>query len=216
MRFTLVPLDSEQDWLDEKVQGWNRFGETSRYAVYENDNFVPLGTAYDYYVTQEQLDTVPEDKRANVLMKAVLLDEEQISLYGANLKPLPEEALEQRTYEAYAADCAARREAGVTAFTATRTGFTAVCGYDRETLVLFPVPYDDGFSATVNGQPANIEKVDNGLMAVAVPGGVPEVRVEFTYHTKGLSLSAAVSAAAAAVYLVYLLWLRRKRNITLL
>ena len=76
--------------------------------------------------------------------------------------------------------------------------------------------YDDGFSATVNGQPANIEKVDNGLMAVAVPGGVPEVRVEFTYHTKGLSLSAAVSAAAAAVYLVYLLWLRRKRNITLL
>lgn len=216
VRFTLVPLDSEQDWLDEKVQGWTRFGETSRYAVYENDNFVPLGTAYDYYVTQDQLDTVPEDKRANVLMKAVMLDEEQISLYGANLKPLPEEALEQRTYEAYAADCAARREAGVTAFTATRTGFTAVCGYDREMLVLFPVPYDDGFSATVNGQPANIEKVDNGLMAVAVPGGVPEVCVEFTYRTAGLSLSAAVSAAAAAVYLVYLLWLCRKRNITLL
>ena len=167
-------------------------------------------------MTQEQLDAVPEDKRANVLMKAVLLDEEQISLYGANLKPLPEEALEQRTYEAYAADCAARREVGVTAFTTTRTGFTAVCDYDRETLVLFPVPYDDGFSATVNGQPARIEKVDNGLMAVAVPGGVPEVRVEFTYRTAGLSLSVTISAAAAAVYLVYLLWLRRKRNFTLL
>ena len=214
VRFTLVPLDSEQDWLDEKVQGWTRYGETARYAVYENDNFVPPGTAYDYYVTQEQLDAVPEDKRANVLMKAVLLDEEQISLYGANLKPLPEEALEQRTYEAYAADCAARRKAGVTAFTATSTGFTAVCSYDRETLVLFPVPYDDGFAATVNGQPASIEKVDNGLMAVLVPSG-QGVTVEFSYRTRGLSLSAAISAAAAAVYLAYLLWLRRKRNITI-
>ena len=117
---------------------------------------------------------------------------------------------------AYAADCAARRKAGVTAFTATSTGFTAVCSYDRETLVLFPVPYDDGFAATVNGHPANIEKVDNGLMAVAVPGGVPEVRVEFTYRTAGLSLSVTISVAAAAVYLVYLLWLRRRRNITVL
>ena len=80
--------------------------------------------------------------------------------------------------------------------------------------MLFPVPYDDGFAATVNGQPASIEKVDNGLMAVLVPSG-QGVTVEFSYRTRGLSLSAAISAAAAAVYLAYLLWLRRKRNITI-
>ena len=77
-------------------------------------------------------------------------------------------------------------------------------------LVFFSVPYDDGFSATVNGEPAAIEKVDDGLMAVYVPAG--ENEIEFTYHTPGLKVSACVSAAAIAVYGVYLLWIIRKRK----
>lgn len=55
----------------------------------------------------------------------------------------------------------------MTSFTATRTGFTAQADLEAENLVLFSVPYDDGFTATVNGVPAEVEKVDNGLMAVA-------------------------------------------------
>ena len=76
--------------------------------------------------------------------------------------------------------------------------------------MFFSVPYDDGFSATVNGEPAAIEKVDDGLMAVYVPAG--ENEIEFTYHTPGLKVSACVSAAAFAVYGVYLLVIIRKRK----
>ena len=95
-------------------------------------------------------------------------------------------------------------------FTATRTGFTAKTAYDTDALVFFSVPYDDGFTAAVNGEPAAIEKVDNGMMAVFVPAG--ENEVEFTYHTPGLKISAAVSAAALAVYGVYLGILRKKKR----
>ena len=62
----------------------------------------------------------------------------------------------------------------------------------------------------MNGEPATIEKVDNGLMAVYVPAG--ENEIEFTYHTPGLKVSACVSAAAIAVYGVYLLVIIRKRK----
>ena len=96
------------------------------------------------------------------------------------------------------------------AFTATDTGFTAKTAYDADELVFFSVPYDDGFSAAVNGEPAAIEKVDDGLMAVYVPAG--ENEIEFTYHTPGLKVSACVSAAAIAVYGVYLLVIIRKRK----
>ena len=67
-------------------------------------------------------------------------------------------------------------------------------------------------TATVNGQPADIEKVDNGLMAVRVPAGAADI--VFTYHTPGLALSAGVSLAGLAVYAGYLLLLhfKRKRN----
>ena len=139
-----------------------------------------------------------------------MLDGDQISAFGSLLEPLPDEELTNRSEDAYAADCAARRAAGVAAFTATDTGFTAKTAYDTDELVFFSVPYDDGFSATVNGEPAAIEKVDDGLMAVYVPAG--ENEIEFTYHTPGLKVSACVSAAAIAVYGVYLLGIIIKRK----
>ena len=95
-------------------------------------------------------------------------------------------------------------------FTATRTGFTAKTDYDTDALVFFSVPYDDGFTAAVNGEPAAIEKVDNGMMAVYVPAG--ENEIEFTYHTPGLKVSAIVSAVAIVVYGVYLGILRKKKR----
>ena len=80
----------------------------------------------------------------------------------------------------------------------------------RTSWCFFSVPYDDGFSATVNGEPAAIEKVDDGLMAVYVPAG--ENEIEFTYHTPGLKVSACVSAAAIAVYGVYLLGIIKRKS----
>ena len=110
-----------------------------------------------------------------------MLDDDQISAFGSLLEPLPDEELTNRGEDAYAADCAARRAAGVAAFTATDTGFTAKTAYDADELVFFSVPYDDGFSATVNGEPAAIEKVDDGLMAVYVPAGGERDRIYLPY-----------------------------------
>ena len=210
VRYTLVAKDKETEWTDKDLPGWQRTGETDAYALYENENWVPMGFTYDCYVTADQLERVSEEERAQILCRAILLDDDQISAFGSLLEPLPDEELTDRGEDAYAADCAARRAAGVAAFTATDTGFTAKTAYDADELVFFSVPYDDGFSATVNGEPAAIEKVDDGLMAVYVPAG--ENEIEFTYHTPGLKVSACVSAAAIAVYGVYLLWIIRKRK----
>lgn len=210
VRYTLVAKDSADDWDGENLSGWTLCGQTSAYDVYQNDNWVPMGFTYDFYVTKAQLDTVPEKERAQILMRALLLDEDQIETYAGLLDPLPEEELEDRTANRYAEDCADRRAGGVVEFAANRSGFTAHTNYADQELVFFSVPYDDGFTATVNGVPAVIEKVDNGLMAVLVPAG--DADIEFTYQTPGLALSARISLAGVAVYGVYLLFLYRTRK----
>lgn len=210
VRYTLVAKDSADDWNGENLSGWTLCGQTSAYDVYQNDNWVPMGFTYDFYVTKAQLDTVPEKERAQILMRALLLDEDQIETYAGLLDPLPEEELEDRTADRYAEDCADRRAGGVVEFAANRSGFAAHTNYADQELVFFSVPYDDGFTATVNGVPAVIEKVDNGLMAVLVPAG--DADIEFTYHTPGLALSARISLAGVAVYGVYLLFLYRTRK----
>lgn len=210
VRYTLTARDKLSDWEKQALPGWTKYAETDAYLIYENENWVPMGFTYDYYVTADQLERVGEEERAQILCRALLLDEDQISAFGGLLRPLPDEELTRRSEEAYAADCAARRAAAVAEFTATRTGFTAKTAYATDALVFFSVPYDDGFTAAVNGEPAAIEKVDNGMMAVYVPAG--ENEIEFTYHTPGLKVSATVSAVAIVVYGVYLGILRKKKR----
>ena len=208
VRYTLVAKDKEDEWTEKALPGWQRSGETAAYAIYENENWVPMGFTYDYYVTADQLDRVSETERAQILCRALLLNEDQVSAFDTLLQPLPDEELTNRSEDAYAADCAARRAGAVAEFTATDTGFTADTNYDTDELVFFSVPYDDGFTATVNGAPAGVEKVDDGLMAVYAPAG--ENEIEFTYHTPGLKLAAGINAAALVLYGVYLAILRKK------
>lgn len=210
VRYTLVPEDKVADWESDMTRSWALVSSTDHYAVYENQDWVPMGFTYDYYITPDRFDNLPENERAQVLMKALVLTEEQVKDWGASLQPLPEGLLESRDYETYVQDCADRRSSGVTGFTATRTGFSAMSSQQEATLVFFSVPYDDGFTATVNGQEVPILNVDNGLMAVPVPAG--ESKILFTYHTPGLPVSVPVSLGALAVYGLYLLALRRRKT----
>ena len=210
VRYTLVAKDKETEWTDKDLPGWQRTGETDAYALYENENWVPMGFTYDSYITEEDFETVSDTHAGNVLMKALLLTDEQVERYGQMMQNLTDDEKNNISYEDYVQDCTARRESAVTSFTATRTGFTAQADLEAENLVLFSVPYDDGFTATVNGVPAEVEKVDNGLMAVAAPAGHSEI--VFTYHTAGLRQSVAVSAGAIVVYAVWVAVLHRKKR----
>lgn len=208
VRYTLVPKEKVADWESDSTRSWSLVSSTEHYAIYENQDWVPMGFTYEYYITPDQFENLPENERAQVLMKALLLTQEQVEQWDGVLEPLPEELLETRDYETYVLDCAQRRSSGVVGFTATRTGFSAMSSQSQATLVFFSVPYDDGFTATVNGESVPVLNVDNGLMAVPVPAG--ESKIVFTYHTPGLGLSVCISLGALAVYAVYLLWLRRR------
>lgn len=52
VRYTLVAKDSADDWDGENLSGWTLCGQTSAYDVYQNDNWVPMGFTYDFYVTK--------------------------------------------------------------------------------------------------------------------------------------------------------------------
>lgn len=79
-----------------------------------------------------------------------------------------------------------------------------------EKLVL-SVPYEDGWSATVNGQAACVEPAYGGLMALSVQAG--ENDIELTYRTPGLDTGVAISAACVTLFGVWRL-IARKRKVS--
>lgn len=161
----------------------------------------------------EELEKTEESKRGNVLVRAVALTDEQAEKYGGLLRHLTDAERAGNSYEQYVQDAAARRAMGVTRFEEDASGFEADIRLESSTLVFFSVPWDEGWSATVNGQPVQVEKVSGGMCAVVCPGGrkhravpLPDAR---------LCAGQAVSLSACGVWAVYAgaaLFFRHKRK----
>ncbi len=150
---------------------------------------------------------LPKTHRELLMLKAIVLDDEQIEKYGILMTPVEDASSLAYTEEAYYQDCEARKETACTSFSRDNSGFTAVSEGEKERLVFFSVPYEDGWSATVNGEPVEIDKVNVGFMAVKVPAGISEIR--FTYRTPGLPAGIIVSAVCLILLGGYLFLMHR-------
>lgn len=189
-----------QEW----AVNWEERGRTEETIVYENQNFIPVGFAYDYYITKDQLADVDADVRSNLLLKAIVLNDEQVGKYGDILQPLPEKEFQNLNFESFKKDCADRRKQTADTFETNNYGFTATTSFDTDELVFFSVPYEkNAFTATVNGEPVDVEEVDCGLMAIPVPAGEADIVV--TYHTPGLKEGITISITGLIIWILYAL-----------
>ncbi|MDR0918934.1 MAG: YfhO family protein [Oscillospiraceae bacterium] len=205
--------------LERKLPGFEKTGTQAEYDVYENKNYVPIGFAYDYYITEETIDDYKEEHEkdefdedryedneeqmsvatVNALMNSMLLSEEQIEKYSDIIKPMPEN-LYADDRDLYVKACEERRSMSCYSFEYDTKGFEAKINLDKSRLVFFSIPYSEGWNATVNGKPAEIEIVDSGLMAVKVPQG--ETVIRFRYSTPGLEDGILMSFGGLILFII--------------
>ena len=213
VEYLITTPEKKSNFEDEADEGWTCLGETDGYLLYRNDNYVPMGFTYDYYITEDTYENSIKALRSNLLMRTLVLSDEDAARYGQYLTELPESQLDDLYYDTYVQDCADRRATAASVFQMNNAGFHAEITLDRENLVFFSVPYDDGFTAYVNGVQTDIVKVDEGLMAVLCPAG--ENSIDFVYQAAGLSTSRVVTAVAIPVWVVYtayFVWRKRRRS----
>ena len=77
---------------------------------------------------------------------------------------------------------------------------------EKPSLVFFSVPWSEGWSAEVNGVSADVENVDNGLMAVRCDAG--KSSITFEYRNKYTSAGLIVTLSGAGILTVYLILCR--------
>lgn len=203
VKYIMVPEDmtGKKTALD-KLEIYEKIDKQGIYDIYKTDYALPMGFAYDgYYLEQD----VKENKKVdNLLVRAAVLDEEQAKKYSDILKPLDAITTGNVSFEEFKEDAKKRIDEGVVQFSINKKGFTAMSNYDTEKLVCFSVPWCKGWSATVNGEPVEVDKINGGLCAVRVPSGVGEI--SFTYETPGLKYGIIASIVGIAAYAVYMLW----------
>lgn len=216
---TLTGESFENEAGEPKMQNFSYYKTENNFRIYTNDNYIPLGFAYDYYMTKEQCERFGESYRDDMMLKALLLDAEQIEKYQNVLTCVDTSEAFNNIYredgeqdysldgyyfspETVQADCAHLRQNAAYNFKRNNRGFTCTIDLDKKNLVFFSVPYESGWTAYVNGNPAEIEKVNVGFMAVMADAGVNEI--EFVYTTPGLMGGVYITVAAFVLFALYL------------
>ena len=186
-----------------KMKGYHYAGMTNGFFLFENENYVPMGFTYQYYVTRSEYEALSTQERELLLLRALVVENKDVDKVSPFLEHL---AIRNRALDenAFIVDCKDRRDSACKDFATTKTGFTASTTLAASNYLFFSVPYEDGWSATVNGVEAEILKADAGFMAVKCPMGYS--KVEFTYKTPGLAAGAWFTFGGIAAFVLYLVF----------
>ena len=202
--------DTSRVIIPDELPSFKYIGENDHFEIYENELFIPMGFGYDQYVTKSSADNRSKLQRQNILMKALVLSDEQAEKYSDILSEYIFSDALTLSRSNYSIFCSEKRKCCSKSFTFDSHGFTSVIDLSKPQLVFFSVPYSKGWTAEVNGVPADVERVDEGFMAVRANAG--ENTIVFRYETPYLRVGLIISLCSAAVLAAYVLIFRRRRG----
>lgn len=211
VKYLMIPKDmnatKRSDALDD-LEIYQYFDTQGEYDLYKTDYALPMGFAYNTYFS---LESVKGANYADKLMvRSVFLTDEQIDKYGDILEKDRTDFVYSKSQ--FLLDAKNKIKNGVIQFSVTKEGFTAKTRYQSEKLVCFSVPYCEGWSAEINGEPAEVDKINGGLCGIRVPEGLCEIT--FKYRTPGLTLGIFCTIAGIvflALYIVIFRVIRREK-----
>ena len=171
-------------------------------AVYVNPNAVPMGflqtTCTGTYHQRMDSETVP-----TVMLAAVTLGDDDLAVYRDRMQ-----TLDVYNIPDWSESVARLKQNACDGFDTTANGFIAHIDAKEAGILVFTIPFDKGFSATVDGKKTEIVNCDVAFMGIWVEPG--EHEIVFTYRTRGLTLGMLMSAAAAVVLAGYVFIVRRR------
>ncbi|MBQ6039919.1 MAG: YfhO family protein [Oscillospiraceae bacterium] len=194
------------------MPGFTYLKKDNGFYIYENDCYIPMGLAYDYYISEPDMDPLGSVTKQKNLLQALVLSKEQIAAYKDIIEELPASSKAGIKDSYYVDYCKERAAQTCEKFTYDSYGFNASITLEQPKLVFFSIPFEDGWTAEVNGQTVPVERVSYGFMAVRCEAGSNQIT--FRYETPGLRTGASVSLCGIGALALYLLWMMiRERGV---
>jgi uncharacterized membrane protein YfhO len=169
-------------------------------SVFRNTAFVPFGISFDSLFPQEAFSQMPKWAKQRALLHAVVIGE-GARTPNLRIKKIGVDELEQQLRDIPDTDALVRLRShafSLTSFHETR--ITGSLNVDRDSVLLFQMPFDDGWHARVDDKSVPPVRADIGLLGVPLPAGSHSV--ELFYSPPFLYLGAGVSIITALAFVV--------------
>ena len=205
-------VNTEGEFIQgEGIVGYHFLEAQNGFDIYENENFIPMGFAYDHYISEWEYETLAKEDVDEALVKYLILSDDAIKEFGGIETASAEEVSSFYSLNAFEEEVLKRRATACTSFTPTRDGFVATTAdLKKDSLVFFSVPLVEGLSVTVDGVSVSAEKAFYGLMAVPVKAGVHEVRA--VYSVPHMKAGIALNLLALGLFIDYLILCMREKK----
>ena len=208
--FTQIPISDKNlqeflsikyiilNYLDENlVQIYGEPIKKNEYYIYTNENYKPFGIDYNNYFLESDFKNIPKENKSYILNNAIVINEEQLKEYKNILSKYQPENKYESDLE--------KNE-----FILTANGFIADIVSPKEKILVYTIPYSNGWNATLNNKKVEIEQVDNGLMAIKINKG--NNKIEFKYCPPGLKIGIITTIFSISGTIVYVIFKKRVKN----
>lgn len=198
-----------------KMPGYTYYANQNGFDIWENNYYIPMGFTYDNYITEGEFYEENEDNRHFLVLKSIVLGKDAVERNSDILEHISNTSELSYTKEDYFKNCRDRKSLSCYEFKTDNQGFSAkidLSAKSQDELVFFSVPYEDGWSSTVNGVETTIEKTNIGFMAVRTEAG-RDNDIRFNYKTPGLQEGFIVTAVSAGIFIAYILILRKRKQL---
>lgn len=202
--------DDEKPDIPSELPGFRYVGENEYFDIYENMLYIPMGMAFDTFITENELENKSASMREKTLIHSLVLNDGQAEKYGDILEKSDISDVSSLTKKDYEKICTERQNNSSSSFKYDSKGFESEITLEKPSLVFYSVPYSDGWTAEVNGKPVDVEKVSYGFMAVKADAG--NNKIVFHYRTPALTAGMIITFSGIAGLAVYMIICRKVRR----
>lgn len=210
------PGDSAQELLS----AYQSVTKENGYFVYENKNYLHMGTIFSYYMKRSEYETLSETQKDAVLLHAMVIEDKDcenlefspgVTLLSA--EDFKEMTKDSRPEDDENAQCTALNQTAATTFCYDNTSLTFTYDHAKSGLAFLSIPYSSGFTAYADGKETPLFVTDGGLMTTILPEGT--TKLTLVYREPGLVPGIVISLIGIALLAVWVLWHRRflKKNV---
>ena len=203
--------------------GFEYLESQNGFDIYVNENYIPMGFAYDEFMTQSDFEKkYSKSDRDKMLCKYLVVPDNMVSYYSQFMTRVTVKDAVKASQSVFTQSVSDRREMSCSEFEYDSYGFNAKITLDEPRIVYFSVPYEEnGWHAKVNGKDTKVLRVTYGFVGVECQAG--ENEIAFNYTTPGLLVSTDfsfadidftlpggvwISLGALAVYIIYMLYFK--------
>lgn len=205
-----TPADSG-DSAQQLLSGYEPVTTENGYLVYENKDYLHMGTIFSYYMKRSEYETLSKKQKDNVLLHALVIEDNNckklekvsgITLLSAKdftemTKDITPEADEKT-------QCATLNQTAAKTFSYDNKSLTFTYDHDKSGLAFLSIPYSSGFTAYVDGKETPLFVTDGGLMTVVLKAGTTQLTL--VYREPGLMPGILLSLLGITLLTAWILW----------